>query len=357
MKTNHLLILLICLFSFHGCRTAVSEEWPAEYDFSAGEEQKEPLRAELVESSRLFPRASRFFVYADSVLVVVNKPQEGSYLVELADLGTGKVLASTLMYGNGPLEALLPIPHMDSDALYLRDVVRRRVLLVDVAALLNAPSSYFPTVLDDYSDIRSTFATKLNENTMLYENAYCFADKHSGFVNNGQERIIFTSPGHHGNVKTGNPRYDTYNVSQGFIVPFDSSDRIFYVSSGEPLIEIYDSSGKKLKRLSGPGKLSVEYGLSGEQVLFKGKIPYAFVYACSYDERVYMNYIGDYFDNNYSALKSTILEMDLDGVLLKAYCSPVFISSFSIASDGIIYGQGYDVDNNVVLWKLSHYIK
>lgn len=347
-------LCVICFCSTISCRHGNLSEWPEDVSYNIDDGEVVKMDAEIVGHSYDFIRAMKFFVYSDSVLVVLNKPEENQYIVELANLKTGEVLAKSLMYGNGPLEALLNTsPSMDGNILYVKDAARRRLMSIDVDALLYNPSGYLPEVIDDYSDIPATYLTPLDENTMVYENYYCFNDKESGYVNEGQERLLFAPRGDHGTVRVGSPKYYTYNVSQGNIVPVKEKGRIFFSSSSLPLIEIYDYSGNKVKRINGPTILPVEYGIQDGSVSFRGRIPYAYLYACKSDDRVYVNYIGDYYKGSYEDLHSTVMEFDFDGRLLRSYVSPVFLSTFSVASGGIIYGQGYDETDTVVLWKLT----
>ena len=340
-----------------GCSHTNESEWPKDIAFTLEEGTIVRMDSEIVDFSYDFFRAQKFFVYSDSLLVILNRPEENHTIVEIANLKTGEVLAETLMYGNGPLEALLSIsPQLRGSILYIKDAVRRRLMAVDVAEAVHNPSGYHPEVIDDYSGVPATFVTTLDDDTIIYENSYCFEDKNADITNEGQERLIFAQRGNHGPISVGSPKYDTYNVSQGFIVPIKEENRIFFADLSLPVLELYDCTGKKIRRMNGPTELPAEYGVRDGCVINKGKVPYAYLYACEHKGKFYANYIGGYYMHSYNDLHSTILEFDLDGNLLKSYVSPVFLSTFSITSDGTIYGQGYDETKTVVLWKLTPHV-
>lgn len=344
---------VICLFLTFSCIDQVQSEWPEDVSFTTEDADTIQLNAEIVNRSYDFISAKRFFVYSDSVLVVINKSEENKPLVQFANLRTGEELGRTLMYGNGPIEALMANPFIVGDILYVKDAARSRLISIDIPSILSNPSDFHPEVVDDFTDYPAVFVIPLDGETMVYENSYCFEDRESGYVNEGQDRLLFAPRGEHGTIRIGNPKYDTYNVSQGYIVPFKEKNRIFYSSLSLPLIEIYDCSGERIKRLSGPTSLAVDYGIRDGSVLFNGKLPYTYLHSCRYEDSFFANYVGGYFKGSYSDLHSTIMQFNTDGVLQRSFISPVFLSSFSISSDGVFYGQGYDETETVVLWKLT----
>ena len=349
-------LLIVPLMVLNSCRDSSGDNWPSEesFTFESGQ-QVIPLHAGIVECSRDYLYASKFFVYADSVMVVVNSPRENRPIVELADLRSGTLLAQTLMYGNGPFEALQAKPHMRGRFLFVEDFARQRLLRVDIHAMLVAPSDYLPEVIGEYNGLYPTFATQLDDHTMLLENPYCFDDKTTGISNGPEDRFFFLKPGREKQLYQNERRYDTYNVSQGILVPFVESDRIFFLSLNLPQIEVYNGSGGKIKKLYGPTDLPVEYSQRDGSVYFRGQIPYGYLSATSFGGRLYANYIGGYFkkDEDYTKLHGSILELDMNGNLIRTFVSPVYISSFSVTSSGDIYGQGFDESYTHVLWKLS----
>ena len=294
-------------------------------------------------------KAKHFYVIADSILISVNHPSEGQKVVTLSDLYSNKVYGEYLAYGNGPGEALICTEHLYRDTLYINDVAKKKLYtFVPTTIIRNSlPLESIPVF--DYQGYGLTpFVTKLDSNSVLCENPYYFSDGQSRIFNNAKNRFDRYSV-------TDGPRmehfkYDTYNVSQGILVPIN--DKVFYASSSKPLIEVYNKDGSRLKLMVGPSQLPARYSISQGSVTFKEKVPYAYLSYCITDNYLYFNYIGGYYEEGYNNLHSTILKFDFNGNLIASFILPEYISSFSVIDDNLIYGKGYNDQGETILKKL-----
>lgn len=353
---NHFRIVftLLCLSSTIYSCSIRQTDWPEDYQIKLDEDITSSLEAEVMEVSYGFPGAMAFFVYSDTVLVVVNYPKQDLSLVQLADIETGNILAGTLLYGNGPEEVLMIIPMLREDVLYISDPARKRLISIDLDKLLKERASFHPDVLVDYSTASLTPGglLPLDKDIILMANPYCFEDEDTGWSNIGQERILFFNNGVITNTNNKGIRYNTFNVNQGEFAAFPDHDRIFYASYSTPLIEIFDTEGNKLKRLHGPEDLSVEYYNDNGEIIFNRDAPVAYpsIYQCG--NSLYLNFVGDHLNSGHRNMKSTIIQMNPEGKILNIYKCPVYLRFFNVTKNGIIYGQGYDENDTSILLKI-----
>lgn len=119
---------------------------------------------------------------------------------------------------------------------------------------------------------------------------------------------------------------------------------------------MYDYELKPLKKITGPDDLKIDYSVSGNDVTFSKVVPYAYrSYAMVYDG-FYLLYIGGYYTTRrkYKDMQSWIFKFDWDGKFIKSYHFGQYLGSLSVSSDEeTFYGQGFDENGNVTLWKLS----
>lgn len=331
-----------------------NDGWQEETILDLDDKPSIEMEAEVIPVSYGFLDVKDFYVLDDNTLIVVNKGRKDCPNVILADLTTGEILASTLFYGNGPNEALLVQSYMKDGILFIDDFAKSRLYRIDPRELLTAGSDYSPSMILDYSDLYTPFIIPLDSGgTFLVMNPYCFEDKTSGIKNDEVNRFFFYSSGDNVSKEFGPFKYDPYNVNQGYIIPSSENDRIVFIHSSLPAIEVYDSKGRKIRHIQGPSLLPARYAVNedGGIAFSKDGIPYAYrSFFCSGND-LYVNYVGDYL-KDYSSMKSTIIRMDFDGHALMSFTCPVFVSAFSVMDDGTIYGKGYDQDDTPVLWRL-----
>ena len=328
-------------------------DWPEDIRFTLDGITPIQLKAQIIDVSYEYMDAHSFFVFSDTIMVVVNKPREGIPIIQLAHIKTGEELARTLYYGNGPLEVLLPQSVLRDNTLYVDDSARQRVFAVNLNELLKQRSLYRPKLIYEYNMPIGAIAP-LDEENLVIANSYCFEDEASGYSNSGQNRLLFysSSSGLIGENTRGR-NYYTFNVTQGELASFSEDNRIFYASLNSPIIEIHDNRGNKIKRMRGPEDLPIVYYNGDGDIMFEGDFAYCYFGLFPMGKSLYLNYIGEFNDRGFENMKSTFMVLDMDGNIQRIYQSPVFVGRFSVTPDGIIYGQGYDQDRTRVMLKLT----
>lgn len=303
-------------------------------------------------SSLSFIKAKHFYVWADSILVTVNNPSTDKKVVVLSYLSSSEIIGEYLGYGNGPNEVLICTDHLYRDTLYINDVAKNKLYYFVLPDIVRTPHQFDSISVFDYHGYGPTpFVTMIDKRSILCENPYHFSDRKSHIYNTAKNRFDRYCLGDERMIIHTNYKYDTYNVSQGIIVPIIEKNRVYYASSSKPLIEIYDKEGTRIKRLTGPSELPANYSIHNGSIEFKERIPYSYLGYCLTNSFLYLNYIGGYFEDGFHNLHSTIIKFDFDGNLIESFILPEYVSSFSIVDDNLIYGKGYNNQGETVLKK------
>ena len=352
------LLLSICCGPFAVFVSCREDSQKSIANLDCSQAQRITLHADVVpDIADRFPAARHFYVYHDRILVTINRPSNGDAFVHLSELESGKALASAILYGNGPAEMLSVSEHLRDGVLYLKDYVKKRIVALPIDSLIQKPSFRASSFLDYSQYGKFPFVTFWDDQKMLAENPYCFSNKEYGIDNHDPERILILDTGASSRLKRKNYRFETYNVSQGFILPSRRHGRIIYASMNEPVLEVYDSVGNRIKAFLGPKKMDIPYRITdGRYVSFDQKVPFAFQAPCLEEDAVFIVFIGDFLTDDHTEkdiMHSTILELDWQGNLQCIYDAPVFLSTLSRTSDGVFYGTGYDKDGRTVLWELK----
>lgn len=353
---NYKGIALLSLCILESCNVgSYNDHWPDIERIEVENGTCIVFNAEIQEESRNFVYAHHFYVYSDSILVTVNKPSTKQKVVSVTSLKTNQTIGEYLQYGNGPSEVLVVTDCMYGGVLHINDVAKHRVFSIDIDKIANGTMNQHNIDVFDYLSYGSTpYVIPLDDNSVLCENPFCFNEAQLKITNGTTKR--FDRIYENSSVKGKNHyRFYTYNVSQGMLVPIKKNNLVFYASLSRPRIELYDTLGVRRKLFKGPTDLPIEYIIDNEdsRILFKDRIPYAFLGFSLTTNNVYFNYIGGYYEDGYENMHSTILKFDMEGNYLGAFVLPKYISSFTAVNDSLFYGKGYDQQGESVLWKFT----
>ena len=349
------LAVLISFCLLPGCRRRVESDFlekvtlPMEVKTRATK-----LRASVILDSYDFVRAKAFYVYRDSIMVIVNNPSNDCDFLELYNLNTHKLIKSFIKKGNGPGEMLSVSPFLSGDKLQLRDFVKSNLFTVNLEEAVTIEDYKIPLPVHYGGDIPSPFVTSYDAESLIELNPYCFQDE-ALRINNRESRFLICKMGEPAPVPEDvGSKYDAYNVAQGEILVNPDKNRILYPSLDFPRLELYDYNLAPLKCIEGPDKLLASYRIEdGRAICFNRTIPYSYLGSVTTEDFVYLSYIGDYYKDKVQDLKSYIFKFDWDGNWVESFDTGHYINKISISSDGTLYGCGYDDDGTLVLWRLD----
>lgn len=94
------------------------------------------LQADTMGTFDEFIYAKKFWVYADSILIVLNKKHKDGYFVELHNLFTKENIVKLYRFGDGPDEMLSARVDMNGKTLLVNDFVKGQVAVVNLDSLL-----------------------------------------------------------------------------------------------------------------------------------------------------------------------------------------------------------------------------
>lgn len=368
--------IAVTLFSLFLCLYVVTScEDQKVIDFERVELEKKvidkavPLKAKILWSSDSLPLAVRdAFVYADSILVVVNSKETEAPFVQVFNLFTHDSIASFLLKGNGHGEILSAIPFMQDNTIIVNDFVKGQVVFLNLDSLLRT-DAYSPSVIKYNLHMAANVFPFGND--YLTENPYCFTSEALGIrqgIEYGIPRFLKISDLSKEMSLDTKYRYDTWNVAVDGQILCRTSDlgRVFYANMSKSEVEVYDGNLSLLKRIDGPvvfkeSLMKEKVVESGEleEVCFKDVIPYAYMSSCSDSSGVYLNYLGKLFKPNsrpsQEEMQSYIFYFDWDGNLKGSFCAGRRIRSFtrSTVEPETFYATAYDDSMNLCLMKLS----
>lgn len=347
---------MICL-CLCGCTVNKQTEWVRQVDIDESVKSEAiQLKAEIIEQSQQFINAKDFFVYNDSVLVVINKPKKDNPFVVFHNLNTDRNIAKYINLGNGPGEMLNCIAHIRGSNLYVHDFVKNTLSVIDVDSVLLYRECYKLRPFIRFSDtVGSPFVTMYGSGKLIMLNPYCFTDK-SLKIDNRQPRFIVLESDKDPYLTLNGKLYYAYNVSQGVIIPDVNRDRVIFASCFKSEIEFYDSGLNPILKISGPDKLTPSYRFNtNSDIIFNKTVPYSYMGYCVDEDSIYLSYVGDYFteDKPLRDFDSWIIEINWNGDIGKIYHSPEYIKTISKSVDkDVFYGRGFN-EEGIILWKLS----
>lgn len=316
-----------------------------------------PMQGSIIEDSYNFVNAKDLYVYQDSIIVCVNNPSVTDHFVQLYSLYTHSEIASFIRTGNGPGEMLLVSSYLFGDDLVIDDFAKHNIVAIKLSEAIDNKIYKLPTFVY-YGELGSSAVAELDSTHLVMLNPYFFYDK-SHNIDNAQPRFLVWNVSNQ-EIEGGVDRsgYFAYNVNQEMIAINRLRDRMFCVSTELSKLSIYDLELNPIKQVLGPREMLVRYYIdeSSKSVCFNRPSPYSYCGVASTDDYVYLCYAGEY-DLYRSEIKkktkSCVLKFDWDGNFISSYCLGRYISTISIGSDEIIYGEGYDDVGAKVLWKFT----
>lgn len=314
-----------------------------------------------------FYAAKDFYVYNDSVLIVVNgKAQSGSsfiYIYDLADMG---LIARYFRYGNGHNEILGANVDLNNNLLFVNDFMKGQVAFINMDSVIASHGKYRASV--HKHNVYSAPTAVPYGDKYITENPYCYYSKDEGIlqgVEQGVPRFIVTD-----GKNTINDMGDKYDINprnvavDGRIACKPDGEGFVYASFGQSNVEFYDKDLNLKKIVEGPVELDIKYsrfsleGNKHENVIYNGKIPYCYLsYSCD-DDFVYLMYLGVFYENDADLknISTYILKFDWSGNYIKGYKYDKYLSSISKGTEeDVFYATAINEDGLPFLIKL--YVK
>lgn len=305
--------------------------------------------------------ARDFFVYADSMLIVVNNKTSQKDFVEFFNLKTGLRLASYFKYGNGHSELLSANVDLNDNKLIVNDYTKAQFSILNIDSALMLKDNYNLTI-SKHTMYSSPTVISFNGNYIV-ENPYCYFDEQNEIlqgIEQGVPRFLsaMSSDEHVGTQYDFNPR----NVAvDGRIIAKNNGEKLVYAHFGKSVVEFYNKDLSLIKCVEGPNIMNIEYerykikGNPQEQIVYKNKIPYSYLGYCCDDDYVYLMYIGDFYVNEKSTEKMNtyILKFDWEGNFNACYECGRYLTAISKGKEpNVFYGTAINIDGEPYLIKL-----
>lgn len=346
MKTTILIssIISLTLISCIENGTVPTEDYDIK-DFNIREANVEsiPFASELI-------NATDFAVYADSILIVMNK-QTAGHALDIYNINSGKQIFQGLNYGRGPGEVILTNMRLYGDKLIINDFAQYKYLNVNMNDLIAKAETFSLGYFFPYKNDGSILTLYPMDNAnILYLNSYCFESKEHG-INNKEPRFFYNDR------KFNKDLFFSFNLSQGKFVVNEKDSLIFFASSSVPEAEIYNFSLDKIKKITGPTKMKVSYYIKDDRAAFLNNAAYAYNGITSDGDFIYATYSGNQSDNTKEAEEdysfSYILKFNWMGKLIKINRIPFLGRTISTTSTkNTFFIKGYDSMGNIGLYKV-----
>lgn len=342
------IIALLCITSLLcgcQCNAEYVAEWQQELGYDLNTIEIDSVKTcSIIPLSKELVHAKDFWVYRDSVLVVLNKPA-CDYFIEVYDLKSGKRLTRCIMKGNGPTEMLNCNARLNGDNLYVRDFVKGNYTVVNLDEIVQYKNDYQLGFFKRYKESLSVYDVHEIGGRLLCLNPYCFYSPDIG-VDNLEPRFFYE-----GEWKPGNRKLNAFNVSQGHIVVNDVDRKVLFAGLDLSQIEIYDFSLTPLVKVNGPKNLNIKYVSRDGRVTFYKTAYYSYLGACGLDDCFYVTYSGQDINN---AKSTYIFKFDWSGNVLKSVFVDKYLATISPSSiENVLYVRGKDDDGETVMYKLE----
>jgi len=348
IKVSAFLMIFITIIAYSCKDISKENELPRNV-----KEKSEVLLSDTIRFEKDFELAKEFFVYNDSVLIVLNRKYENTNFIEIYELKNLKLIGSFFRLGSGPDEMLSALAVLNENLLIVSDYVKNAIGVVNIDSVLNNPT-YRVTPYRHYLESPS-IVPFFEGNKLVAENSKSFKDEDLG-VDTKLPRLLLIDK-HARFIDTQKTEYYTRNVTcDGDIITNKKTKRIVYSYMCKPLLEFYDENLNLIKSIKGPDKLPAKYRIENKEIIFDGVVPYTYLNFCSNNNNFWVTYIGDYLTNGkrMEDFPIWIFEFDWNGNFIKSYNAKQYISSISISkSSDLFYATGYDSDKSPILLKLS----
>lgn len=302
--------------------------------------------------------AKRFYVYADTILIMENNKAAGNFL-NVYNMRDHQLIAKLLPFGEGPGELLYAQMHYDGNSMRVVDYIRRTLYNINIEKMLN-DNSYKPESLPLSQHYIITTSPVSYGDSIIYANPFHYVNQRAN-IDQQPPRLIASSSG---NIKPEMPMdfdYMTFNVGQGFLGANAHLGSIFFASNESSTIEFYSSDLKLIKKVVGPvslpeARLSIS-GVDGKrEVSYKGMLqPEAYRGFTGSADCLFFLYTGKEVPlDNQKDSKSYILCFDWKGNFQKSYSAPARIYALSAsAASGFLYATIMNEEGNPRLVKLT----
>lgn len=368
MKTIHIYFLLISisigslLFSCSKNRSGIDTIILT----TSFEESSRPVSSTHINLEKEFIYAKQYYIYNDSILIVVNKPSRENKFIELWNMKGHNIVGSYFTLGNGPGEMLLVQARLDGNTLIVRDIQKGQVSFLEIDSIL-FNDNYEVKVIKH--EMMTPDINRDQFGNLIYENPFCFTNKEYSIDNDVNSRFLIGDESFQ-DKSINNYRFNTFNISQGILVSKSDKSKYFHCSYYHPYIEIYDKNLMMLRKIiiDDDDLKKQEFITTNSEnssftnVAFSTTIPYAFRGICASENYVFVSYIGKLYAPTLADLTSPypksintsyIMKFDWDGNLIDSYKYDGYINSISIGSDeSTIYATSYNEDAVPILIKI-----
>jgi hypothetical protein len=313
----------------------------------------ESIRMETVEIDSTFLGATSYYIYRDSVLIVVNTPSESCPLLELYNLNTQISIKKIIPYGKRKNEVTSGFVKLSGNLLLVNDWQQNKRAIIDIDSLLNTPNYRFDFLQANPFMVSDVVPFK---NDLVLENPFCFTNKELGIEETGK-RILYLKEAD--SVFDTPHKYKTANVTQGLLIVNSTRDKLIYASGVQNFYEVYNDHLQPTKRVLGPRTLPIKYQVfDGGDVMFSEGLPFFYTGYCTTDKYVYLLYLGviNNWDNEeYERTNHYLFKLNWEGDVVDCYNLGMHISTISASatSDNIIYVCTLDDDGLPVIYRLN----
>lgn len=310
----------------------------------------------VMEFDAKFPTAKEMYIYHDSILLVVNHPQENGYLLEAYNMQTHKAKSKYFRIGKGQGEILRGNVHITDNTLILNDYMAGTYCFANIDSML-MDSKYKPLFTQPLG-LNTSFCAPFNGEWII-ENSYCFSDKNVGVF---QKELRLLTPIEYEKVMQKRHKFNTVNVAgNGLVIVHPKDKNVMYASSNQSFIEIFDKDLTMNKRVIGPRHLNIDYYIDYDdkvpEIIFNHAIPYSYINYCADEDWVYLLYRGVMLDANNGNLEdfpTYIIKTDWSGNISECLFVDAYVLTISKskANDDLLYICSLNKDGLPQLYKL-----
>lgn len=198
----------------------------------------------------------KFFVYADSILIVINPKHPQPYMVSFYNLQTKEFIAGYIKKGIGPGEMISIYPELKDNNLHLNDYNQNSITRINIDSVLEQRMLYSPQITfiqDGYTGVSFIYN---NQDTITLINTWFI----NGFGASNIPEFVQID------ARTGKPldKYKTNKSNYPFniclrSVFFDKQNNKYIVPWLKfPIISIYDSLFRIEKQYIGPESVDID---------------------------------------------------------------------------------------------------
>ncbi|WP_294626953.1 BF3164 family lipoprotein [uncultured Bacteroides sp.] len=303
--------------------------------------------------------AKKFYIYADTILIVENQKGAGNFL-NFYNINTHNLITKLLSFGEGPKELLFAQMNYDGNSMRVMDYINRKLCNVNIDKVLKE-KEYEPNLLSLSKNNIITSSPVSYGDSIIYVNPFHYVNSQEN-INQQPPRLIASTDENPEPTMPMDFDYMTFNVGQGFLGENTQSGKIFFASNEASFIEFYNSDLQLIKKVLGPvslpeARLKISSEESGKRdVCYKGMIqPEAYRGFTYSGDKILFLYTGKEVPlNNSKEFQSYILCFDWEGNFLKSYLAPNRIYALSASAEpDTFYATIMDKEENPQLVKLT----